>query len=254
MLSARTIRRRLRAEAGFTLIEVLVAMVTGIVVVGGLFAVLEVSLHQSTRIADVVQASQLGRQAMTHVVDEMHSACIGPNFTPVQAGSTPSKLIFITGYSEKAELAEARKDEIVFNAEKETLTDNVFNSNGGTSPEFTFPVAATSSVLIGKNISESHEGEIGKVPVFRYYKYAVKPPSAESRGEASSTLVLYEPPKAGSFSAAEAKEVASVQVAFTAGPVSTTSDVTRKVDLASQVTFAFSAPNAEATIEAFPCE
>ena len=152
MLSVlRKSRRRLAAERGFTLIETLVAMVTGIVVIGGLFAVLEVSLHQSTRIADVVQASQLGRQAMTHIVDEMHSACIGPNFTPVETGSSPSKLIFVNGYSEKAELTEAHKDEIVFSGE--TLTDNVFNSNGGTWPEFTFPASATSSVLIGKSIS-----------------------------------------------------------------------------------------------------
>ena len=36
-------------------------MLTGIVVTGGLFAILEVSLHQTARAGDVVQASQLGR-------------------------------------------------------------------------------------------------------------------------------------------------------------------------------------------------
>lgn len=238
-----------------TLIETLVAMVTGIAVIGGLFAVLEVSLHQSSRIADVVQATQLGRQAMTHVVDELHSACIAQNFTPVQGESSESKLIFVTGYSEKAELAEAHKDEIVFSGE--TLTDNVFNSSGGTSPEFTFPKAATASVLVAKNVSQSTEGAVKAepIPYFRYYEYAVTPPNVENRGVASSTLVEHKFLKAGEvLSAEQAKKIASVQINFRAGPTSGSSDVTRKADLSSQVTFAFSAPSTEATIEAAPCE
>lgn len=240
-----------RDERGFTLVETLVAMVAGVAVMGGLFSVLDVSLRQSTRVADVVQASQLGRTAMTNIVDELHSACIAPGFAPIQEGSTGSKLIFITGYSEAAEITSVRKDEIVWAGE--TLTDNVYNSTGGASLEFTFAKAPTRSVLIGKNISQSAEG--GKeVPIFRYYQYAVTPPNNEKRTEASSTLELKEPPKAASFSAAEAKPLASVLISFKAGPVSTNKEASRKVELAGQVTLAFSAPSAEATIEAAPCE
>ena len=256
VIRRRRLRTRLRDERGFTLIETLVAMVTGIAVMGGLFAVLEVSLHQSTRIADVVQATQLGRQAMTHIVDELHSSCIAQNFTPIQAESSATKLIFVTGYSEKAELAEAHKDEIVFNPEAQTLTDNVFNSSGGAYPEFTFSKAPNTSVLIAKNITQSTEGTetLKKVPVFSYYEYAVTPPNNETRSAASSTLVERPLPKTGSFTAEEAKKIASVQVSFRAGPTSGSGDVTRKADLSSQATFAFSAPSSEATIEAAPCE
>jgi prepilin-type N-terminal cleavage/methylation domain-containing protein len=248
---ARSLGHSSREERGFTLIETLVALVAGVAVMSGLFTILDVSLKQSTRVSDVVQASQLGRTAMTQIVDELHSACIASGFAPIQEGSNGSKLIFVTGYSEAAEIAEARKDEIVFSGE--TLTDNVYNSTGGTSPNFTFPKEKTKSILIAKNISQSSEG--GKeVSVFRYYAYAVTPPSNEKTSEASSTLVLKEPPVGGGFTAAEAKPLASVLVSFKAGPVSTIKDASRKVELASQVTMAFSAPDAEATIEAAPCE
>jgi len=241
---------RAHDERGFTLVETLVAMVAGVTLMGAIFSVLEVSLRQSTRVADQVQASQLGRTAMTNIVDELHSACIAPGFAPIQKGSSATKLIFITGYSEAAEITSVRKDEIVWAGE--TLTDKIFNSTGGTSPEFTFAEAPTRSVLIAKNISQASEG--GKeVPIFRYYQYSVTPPNPEKRTEASSTLVLKEPPALG-FNAEEAKPVASVLISFKAGPVSTNKEASRKVELSSQVTMAFSAPDAENPIEAAPCE
>ena len=254
VITNRRLRRSFRDERGMTLIETLVAMVTGIAVMGGLFAVLEVSLHQSSRLVDVVQATQLGRQAMTHIVDELHSACISQNFTPIQAESSATKLIFINGYSEKAELPEAHKDEIVFNGETQTLTDNVFNSSGGTTPEFTFPKAPTAGVVISKNITQSTEGAKVPIPVFRYYEYAVTPPNNETRSVASSTLVPINVPEKTGLTAEQAKKAASVEITFRAGPTSGNSDVTRKADLNSQATLAFSAPSSEATIEAAPCE
>ena len=245
-------RRRalLGDERGFTLIETLVALVTGFAVMGGLFAVLEVSLHQSTRVADYVQASQLGRTAMTHIVDELHSACLGPGFTPVQAGSTGETLIFRTGYSEKAELTEARQEKVIW--EGETLTEKTYPSSSGSWPNFNYAEAPTSTVLLGKNITKAEEVAKTPQPIFTYYKYAVTSSSATSAP--SSTLEKMTVPAVGGFTAPEAAQVASVLIAFRAGPVSTINDATRKVDLSSQVTFAFSSPSSEASVEAAPCE
>ena len=58
-------------------------MVTGIIVTGALFAILEVSTRQSSRLSNVAQATQVSRNAMTKIVDQLRSACLSTNFTPV---------------------------------------------------------------------------------------------------------------------------------------------------------------------------
>ena len=88
MLSGRSLPRRARDEHGFMLIEILVGLLSAVVVTGALFVILEVALHQTARIADVAQATQLGRTAMTNIVDKLHSVCLAPQFTPVESGST----------------------------------------------------------------------------------------------------------------------------------------------------------------------
>jgi type II secretory pathway pseudopilin PulG len=261
MLGADSTRQTPLGEHGFTLIETLVAIVTGLVVIGALFMILEVALHQSSRLADYAQASQLGRTAMTRVVDELHSACISSAFKPVQEGSTGSKLIFINAYSEKAEITsgeKTRKDEIVWNEKEQWLTDYVFQSNGGSWPEFKFASEATpkSGKRIGETISraelENNESKVvEKPPLFRYYDYATKPSAGAS--EPLSTLTEAKPPEKG-FTAAEAEKVASVQVSFRTGPPSGSKVSDRSVDLTGQVTFAFTAARSEATIQDAPCQ
>jgi Tfp pilus assembly protein PilW len=250
MLSAaRHLRRRLRDERGLTLIETLVAMITGIIVSFALFSILEVSLHQSSRLTDVVQASQLGRTAMTHIVDELHSACIAPGFTPVQEGSEPSKLIFENAYGEAAEPASARKDEIVYEKSAKTLLDKTYRSTGGEYPAFTYVGSAPTTVRLGENITETELSKSENYPIFEYYEYASA--ASTSPTEASSTLKKMSVTK---MTAAQADAVASVVVNFTAGPTSKETSKGRLAPFSSQTTFAFSAPNSESTIEDTPCE
>src|ERR1700759_2993057 len=77
-------------EHGMTLIELLVAMVLSIIVVGALLAILEVSLRKGTRITTQVQSNRSGRLALTKIVEELHSSCTGLETTSIQApSSTP---------------------------------------------------------------------------------------------------------------------------------------------------------------------
>lgn len=250
----------LHSERGFTLIETLVAMVTGVIVTGALFAILEVSMHQSARISDVAQATQLGRTTMTHIIDEMHSACISQGFKPVQKESTPTKLVFVNGYSEAAEVPSTgvtsstgvRKDEIVWDKTSGNLTDNVYFSTAETGAgEYSW--ATAKPVRIGEHISQSVKGA-EKLPIFTYYEYAKE--TNEGTSEASNNTLTEatfgEPAK--EELGGEASKVGSVLVRFTAAPTDNSTATGRRVDLSSQGTLAFSAPDSETPIVNGPCE
>ncbi|MGA9285851.1 MAG: hypothetical protein WBV85_10465 [Solirubrobacteraceae bacterium] len=237
-------------DRGTTLIELMVAMMAGLIVIGALFAILEVSLRQSTNLVDKVQADQMGRIAMTKIVDELHSACIAPSFAPIQTESGSNELIFISSYSSAAEITSAEEHKIVYNSAAKTLTDNIYKSEGGSWPNFTYPTSkATSSVLLASNVSvvkrATEEG------VFTYYKYSGK--ATEGSEKPLTTLEYFE--GKGTLSKGEAAEAASVKVEFNqATPDGNSTSVKRSVNLSSQVTFSFSVPNSETPILDAPCQ
>jgi Tfp pilus assembly protein PilW len=255
-----------RDARGFTLIETLVAILTGIVVTAALFAILEVSLHQSARAGDVVQASQLGRNTMTRMVDELRSSCIASEFTPIQEKSSNTELYFRNSYSEKAVPTSASEHKIVWTEGTGALTDFTYPSNGGSWPNFTYsstpsPAAGT---LIGERISaqgttsvKNKEGKSETIPtpIFRYYKYATKAGSAE---ESTNTSVdTLTPIELGAKEELKTKapEVAAVLISIRAGAVDGLYTTKGGVaDFSNQVTLAFSAPNPEKTIEDGPCQ
>jgi type II secretory pathway pseudopilin PulG len=253
--------RNVRDARGFTLIETLVAMITGIVVTGALFAILEVSLHQTARAGDVVQASQSGRNAMTHIVDELHSACMFSEFTPVQANSTPSQLVFRNTYSELAVPKSASEHKIVWlkegGSEKAgSLTDYTYPSNGGTWPAFTYSSTASpsSGTIVAEHLSEAKNAKSEGIPIFQYYKYATAAGSVES-GVPVGTLTPIALAAGKELGGTTASEVASVLVSFRAGAVSPQYKARGSIaDFSSQFTFAFSAPNPETKIEDGPCQ
>ena len=252
------LRRRAGDERGFTLIEVLVAMVTGVIVTGALFAILDFSVKQTGRLSEVSQVAQTSGTAMTHVVDELHSACLSPGYAPVKAGSTATKLIFVNAYfPETNEKAEAeykfvRKDELEY-VSTGKLTDALSRATGEET-EGEFPWKASGTTTLAEGISPF--GGISTEPVFRYYEYSLSSSSGTSEAGASTLKEM----TITTLTAAQASKVASVTVSFRTSPtkkeaaLSKASEAGLPVDLRTQTTFAFSAPNSESTISAAPCE
>lgn len=260
------IRVRASEEHGVSLIELLVAMSMGLVIALALFAILDFSTRQTARITDAVQANQLGRVAMTKIVNELHSACIAPSFTPVQEKSGENELWFINAYSSKAVISEAKPEayehHIVWNKATGTLVDYSFPSNGGSWPKFTFastesPVGGT---LLASGVEQSKSESTGKaLPIFQYYSYTTTSSSGTEAGLntlSTEPLTLTGSPKALWTNAPTA---ASVLIRFTTGPTESTKSLGvqgehTRVALSDQVTFTFSAPKSEsATVDA-PCE
>lgn len=248
MLISSAIKRLRRDERGFTLVEVLVASVTGLIVAAALFSILEFSTKQSTREADYVQATQLGRQAMTHLVDELHSACLasGTNFRPVRESTKPGTvLVFVDAITNEAEITKAVKHEIIF--ENGNLTDKSYASASGTTwPTFTsFNSTPEKSVRFAEHVEETPE--LKGRGLFGYRRYVAS--SAERKLE--SIFTEAEEKEKKPLTAAAAKEAAAVTVSFRALP--SDASTLHPVDMSSQVTLALGTPS-ESTTANTPCE
>ncbi len=256
---------------GFTLVETLVAMVTGLAVMLALFAILDFSVKQTRRSGDVVLATQQGSGTLTKLLDELHSTCPAPGVTPVLEESTPSELWFDNVFGEGTEPAKtAAFKHRIFWSESEkggTLWDWVYEANGGSWPSYTYatsPATGTTLLGAGKQVlgeyvthSETESGTKEQVPFFQYYKYATKPGSIET-GKAVTTLTPItfssSTEKLKEVSSTAAKEVAAVVVTFRTSPYDKETKLGQAADFSGQATFAFSTPAAESTVTDGPCQ
>jgi Tfp pilus assembly protein PilW len=253
----------LRSERGFTLIEVLVAASTSVLVAGALMGILTISTHQSKLLTDRVQANRTGRTTMNKLVNPLHSACLAAGFAPIRSPtakpSSSTRLVFVNAYTAAAAIPTATErpgegaylHEVEYVAATHKLIDKSYPSTSVASwPEITFSSTATQSVL-GEHILQTEIKPLEFQPVFEYYRYATAA-SAESTTASVSTLSSFGrnvPP-----TETTAKEVAAVQIRFTMTPVNGDVRASRSVAMSNLVTFAFSAPGAETPIADAPCE
>jgi hypothetical protein len=252
-------------------------MVTGVVVTGALLAIMQFAVEQTSRISQVAQASQVSRGSMAHIVDQLHSACLSPGFSPVQEGSSMTKLIFWNGYSEEAEVPSvytskggstgtktegARLDTIEWEEGSGLLIDKTQLATGTEASGEYQPSKTVTTTRLSEHVSsEKWINPVTKKEepsIFRYYEYA--PTSTTNTTEAAATLKEMNLTAGKKMTAAEAGKVASVLVEYKTAPgdkevkLGTASESGEAVTLSSQTTFAFSAPNSESAIEAGPCE
>ncbi len=186
----------LQSEGGYTLVELLVAIVSGIVVTGALMLVITTSQHQEARITDHVQADQIGRNSLERVQDELHSSCIG-NMPPIQGFSSRTykelealngrNLWFVSTYGTPGAGESATKEGYLHDinwtstgtsntGEKlGTLTDYQFKNQTATMP-WTFistlsPSTANVTRVLAHNVTPLEGGKPGGTTLFHYFRY-----------------------------------------------------------------------------------
>jgi hypothetical protein len=239
---------RVSDASGFTLIETLVAMISSTVVIGALFAIFIVALHQTARTTGRVEATELGNTTMTRLVDELHSACIAREFAPIREKSNENELIFVSGTGEEAVLTKAYLHKITFSKTEETLVEKTWPSVSTSSwPNFEFSESGTpTTVRIGEHITRNP----AEKPVFEYFGYGES--SSSNSTEAVNTLTKPLEDKSG-LTKTSAATAAAVSISFTAGATQYR-QYKPTVELSNQVTLAFTAPSAETPILQKPCE
>jgi type II secretory pathway pseudopilin PulG len=270
---------RFRDRRGFTLIETLIAMVTGVIVTGALFAILEVSVRQSAHLSSEAQATQISEAAMTKVVDKLRSACLSNQFTPVIEKSTENKLVFVNGYDERpAKKTEAEaakeppaelpasgihKDVIEYEPKTERLVDTTYVATSSTPVEtaekFTFSSTPSQKYRLAEKVTQVEENG-KKLPVFEYFAYNTSSSTGLEKAASTlkeETLITSAEPE---LSTANAATVASVVVRFRTAPYTKEGRFTANeekslsADQTSQTIFTLGSPNSESTIKAGPCE
>jgi hypothetical protein len=236
-------------------------MLAGLVVTGALFAILDISLDQSTRIRNETAADQVGRTALAAIVEELHSSCIYTRFSPIVTGSSPTVLVFEGASGNQGVLKEGFLRRIALKTEGSSgqiLNEQAWKNTAGSEwPEFKFNTTArpTSEKQLATHVSESPTAPNPK-GIFRYFKYSTK----IEEGEAGvNTLELNKPLEGNAvkheLSETEAAETAAVEVKFTAaGSGETSSQLERSINMSSLVSLSFSVPRTEATVADGPCE
>lgn len=187
----------IRDERGLTLIELLVAMITGVVVTGALLAILDISVRQTARISDAVQANRAGRTAMNVILEELHSSCTGfgttaiqpPSTTPVSplASTGAANLWFLSAYgnstSAQPAVSGVVQHDINWTATETsntgeqlgTLRDYAFTGSGS-APNWVFPTLSTANAsvkVLAKNVVP-----LTASTLFQYYRYETSSASA----------------------------------------------------------------------------
>jgi len=209
----------LRDERGFTLIEVLVAMVLGLIVSFAAFTMLEFTTRDVSHITDRVHVDQTGRVALEQIMLQLHSACVAPNANSIEPKSTATKLRFVSetsplnAYKEPtSELATVRLHEIIYTKEigttQGTFTENSWPSYG-TAPGYKFhnETETPQKRLLLKGVKET-----GTTPVFQYFRYYKTGDPGAKLGQLYPTSV---PPENNEI---EAEKIAKVTISFTLAP------------------------------------
>lgn len=187
-------------EAGFTLIEVLIAMTAGLIVFAAGLTLAEVSLKASTRVDDRVDVAQRGRTALERITQQLRSqVCLGPG-SPALVEAKADSVTFYSDMGDDAFVPEKRR---LTYASGSIIEDSYTGT--GTPPAMTFPSAPTRTQTILSDILP-----VSGVPVFRYYGYTTTSP-------VRATLLLT-PPAGGSLSATDLARTVGVTVAYVARP------------------------------------
>jgi prepilin-type N-terminal cleavage/methylation domain-containing protein len=194
-------RPRLSDERGFTLTELLTAMLIGMIVLLAAFMVLDRSFSASGQIADRSDALQRGRQAMDLMTRQLRSqVCLGKTNAPIVAGSDTS----VSFYGDLSDgTTNVQRRTLTWDPTTKTITQSVI-PGAGTYPDLTFTGAATTRELL-TNVERIMDGSTPR-PIFRYYGYVA--------GTTNGSLE----PLASPLSTANLSRVAVIKIGFRTFP------------------------------------
>jgi len=261
LLAGRRVRTALAAELfpdrhGDLTVELLAAMLSGIVIMLAAFAMVDLTIRDTNRVTDRVEATSLGRSALEQLVGELNSGCLAPDVSPVMAASSTgivpavtsdaTDLVFVSGLGDGQS---GNPTEHVLTYAANTLTDRAYAFTGGTGAN----LAAPSTWTFATTPTMSHV--LSNVTAFnlQYYSFlntANTTVNSLNGATALTTLSSAWPATSTEYNAA--LSVARIDIALTVGPSSGNTAQTVLTDLTDSVVFRVTPPSSIATN--YPCD
>ena len=187
---------RLRSQDGFSLTELLVAMIIGMFTLLAAFALIDTTTTRSMQVTGRTDASQRGRLALDAMTRALRSQVCVDGAVPIVSGDANQ----VTFTSDLSTNGSSDRRTITFDAATRRLTQTVV-AGVGNEPNRTFTGASTTTVLLADVAAEAAK------PVFTYW--ADRPGTGGSQFQQLTVSPL--PP-------ADLKRVARIDISFVARP------------------------------------
>jgi Tfp pilus assembly protein PilW len=167
-------RSRLAGEAGFTIIELLVAMTAGLAVIAAAMVLVGQATQLTATAQDRVDAAQRARRGVEDMVTELRSGVCVPLVTtapsttttkvPMVSGSNTSVTFYANLGTENA-LPERRT--LSYDSTKREIVETRY-AGTGSATAVTFAATGTTRTLLENVVPKD-----SSTPIFTYWKYAV---------------------------------------------------------------------------------
>jgi prepilin-type N-terminal cleavage/methylation domain-containing protein len=232
---------RPRGERGFTLVEVMIALILGLIVSSATLAIVISSVGLSANYSDRVDANQQGRLALEKMTQALNSSCVTPNQPPILAGSSSTSLVFYSAMNDtpgpipsQITISLPATQPGLFTLSTQTLT--------GTPPNWVYTAQAPNVFTLAPWAAQS--GPAGnRIPLFQYYGYT----SGGTISPVAFTLA------GGVLSTAQAAATAEVAINFQVLPSDDWNTTGRPVDFSDAVVFRVTPPSSSANAANLPC-
>jgi type II secretory pathway pseudopilin PulG len=211
-----------RGEAGFSLIELLAAMIIGIVIVLAAFGLLDTAVGIGTKVNKRVDATQRGRVALATITRDLRSQVCLPGDTPQPSlrGASDTSVDVYTDLGNGSTTQPPQRRTITFNPVQRTIVENIYTPTGGVGSYVFSGTPTTTRTLLTDVVRD------GTTPVFRYYPLDTTPDDALSPAALSATSGL---------STAALDDVVRIVVLFKVFPAGSTDTSGRTVVLQDEV-------------------
>jgi prepilin-type N-terminal cleavage/methylation domain-containing protein len=216
-----------RSQAGFSLIELLVAMIIGMATILAAFTLIDTTTTHSARVTARTDASQRGRIALDAMTRQLRSQVCVNGVAPILA-ATPNQITFTTDLTGTG-ASDLRT--LTFDSTTRRLTQTVTLSNGLPEPGRLFTGATTATTLLADVVADTAQS------VFTYW--------ADKPGTGGSQLL----PLAATVPITDLKRIARIDIAFVARPSGASTTSSWSSTLEDSITVrAIEANNADPTI------